>query len=311
MRLALLVNASASSVSPALCDIVTRALRADHEVEVADTHRRGHAGTLALDAARRGLDVVVVLGGDGTLNEAANGLAGSETALAPLPGGSTNVFARTLGYAPSVIEALGQLLVALDAGDFPKVGLGSANGRYFLFHAGAGFDARVIAEVEERSELKRYAGQPLFVLSALWTWARHWNRRQPPIALRAEGQHCPGGAHLVVCQRTDPYTFLGKLSIHLAPESTLAGPLALSALRRLGLGGTLLVLGTGIVAPSLLARIPWYWHRFPVRDAVLDARAGSEPFWWQVDGDVVGQTNHLQLQWEDEVMRLVVPPRPR
>jgi diacylglycerol kinase family enzyme len=69
MRLALLVNASASSVSPALCDIVTRALRADHEVEVADTHRRGHAGTLALDAARRGLDVVVVLGGDGTLNE--------------------------------------------------------------------------------------------------------------------------------------------------------------------------------------------------------------------------------------------------
>jgi len=307
MRLALLVNASASSVSPGLRDVVIRALRADHEVEVADTHRRGHAGALSLDAARRGLDVVVVLGGDGTLNEAANGVAGTTTALAPLPGGSTNVFARTLGYAPSVIEALGQLLSALDRGDFPAVGLGSANGRYFLFHAGAGFDARVIASVEERSELKRYAGQPLFVLSALSTWARDWDRRHPPIALEVDGEPCPGGAHLVVCQGTDPYTFLGRRAIHLAPECTLGGPMALSALRRLGLVGTLAVLGTGMLAPGALRRIPWYWHRFPVREAVLSTAVETDGFYWQVDGDLVGKTDTLRVAWEEGVIRLVLP----
>src|SRR5580700_3204960 len=114
MRLLLLVNTSASSVTARGRVVIQKALAADHEVQVAETSRRGHGTRLALGAAARGIDVVVALGGDGTLNEAANGLAGTSTALGVLPGGSTNVFARTIGFVNDPIEATGQLLVALN-----------------------------------------------------------------------------------------------------------------------------------------------------------------------------------------------------
>ena len=130
--------------------MIQKALSADHEVAVAETSRRGHASRLAQGAAADGVDVVVVLGGDGTLNEAANGLAETETALGVLPGGSTNVFARTIGQPIDPIEATGSLLNALARGSVERVGLGSVNGRYFLFHTGVGFDAAVVAQVEKR-----------------------------------------------------------------------------------------------------------------------------------------------------------------
>ena len=126
--------------------VIHKALSADHDVVLKETNRRGHAARLAQGAAADGMDAVVVLGGDGTLNEAANGLAGSPTALAVLPGGSTNVFARTIGMANDPIEATSQLLSALGAPvrwrGWVWAGL---NARYFLFHAGIGFDAAVVA----------------------------------------------------------------------------------------------------------------------------------------------------------------------
>ena len=161
MRLLLVVNTSASSVTARARVVIHKALSADHEVVMKETNRRGHAARLAQGAAADGLDAVVVLGGDGTLNEAANGLAGSPTALAVLPGGSTNVFARTIGMANDPIEATSQLLSALAAGSVERVGLGQANARYFLFHAGIGFDAAVVAGVEKLASLKRYAGPAL------------------------------------------------------------------------------------------------------------------------------------------------------
>src|SRR6202022_3464296 len=116
MRLLLLVNTSASSVTARGRVVIQKALAADHEVTVAETSRRGHASRLAQGAAADGLDAVIVLGGDGTLNEAANGLAGSATALGGLPGGSTNVYARTIGMTNDPIEATGELLAALASG---------------------------------------------------------------------------------------------------------------------------------------------------------------------------------------------------
>src|SRR5215510_14729160 len=125
MKLLLIVNASASSVTARTRVVIQKALAADHEVTVAETSRRGHATRLAQAAGRDGTDVVVVLGGDGTLNEAANGLAGSATALAPLPGGSTNVFSRTLGLPDDPVEATAALLDALGRKSIKRVGLGA------------------------------------------------------------------------------------------------------------------------------------------------------------------------------------------
>src|ERR1700730_12896677 len=114
MRLLLIVNTSASSVTPRGRVVIQKALGADCDVHMVETSRRGPGTRLAQGTAAEGIDVVGALGGDGTLNEAANGLAGTSTALAVLPGGSTNVFARTIGFANDPIEATGQLLVALN-----------------------------------------------------------------------------------------------------------------------------------------------------------------------------------------------------
>src|SRR6476620_6432626 len=122
MNVLLLVNASASAVTARARVVIQKALAADHDVKVAETSRRGHATRLAQGAAATGTDVVVVLGGDGTLNEAANGLAGTSTALAALPGGSTNVFARTLGLPDDPVEATGVLLDALGRKSIRRVG---------------------------------------------------------------------------------------------------------------------------------------------------------------------------------------------
>ena len=126
-----LVNPAASSVTPRTRVVIQKALAADHEVVLAETIRRDHATRLAKQAVEEEFDVVVVLGGDGTLNEAANGLIHSQTALAVLPGGSTNVFARTLGLPDDPVEATGILLETMDKANPKSVGLGCVNGRYF------------------------------------------------------------------------------------------------------------------------------------------------------------------------------------
>src|SRR5579884_1472401 len=117
MRLQLIVNVSASAVTPRVRVVIAEALAARHDLEVAFTSARGHATELAAEAAEDGRDAVVVLGGDGTLNEAANGLHGTGTALAVLPGGSTNVYARTIGMRRDPVAAAEQLLVTLDEWD--------------------------------------------------------------------------------------------------------------------------------------------------------------------------------------------------
>jgi diacylglycerol kinase family enzyme len=155
VRLLLIVNETATAVTARRRVLVQRVLGAGHKLEVEETSRRGHAARIARGAALDGMDVVVVLGGDGTLSEAADGLAGTATALAPLPGGSTNVFARSIGVVYDPVQAAERLVDSLSRRNFKRIGLGVAEGRRFLFHAGLGLDAAVIARVERRSFLKR------------------------------------------------------------------------------------------------------------------------------------------------------------
>jgi diacylglycerol kinase family enzyme len=187
VRCLLLVNSSATSVTPRGRVLIHKALAEAHEVTVAETNRRGHAVRLALAAARSGTDVVVVLGGDGTLNEAANGVVGTDAALAALPGGSTNVFARAIGLPNDPLAAVRVVIDSLARGEIRPFGVGSANGRHFLFHAGIGFDAAVVSRVERRAELKRWAGHPLFIAAAVSTWFRHYDHRRPRFSAESVG----------------------------------------------------------------------------------------------------------------------------
>ncbi len=309
MRLLLIVNTSASSVTARARVVIQTALATDHDVSVAETSRRGHATSLAQGAAADGVDVVVVLGGDGTLNEAANGLAGTPTALGVLPGGSTNVFARTLGMTNDPVEATGELLGALGRGSIRPVGLGTVNGRAFLFHVGFGYDAAVVAQVERRGSLKRYAGHTLFASAAVSTWFRHYDRRHPSFGLQATSrspavpvQELDDG-YFGICLNTNPYTFLGTRSLDLAPGTNLDTGLTMVTLRRLDLA-TLVPLA---VAALRGRGVAGRRNAAVATDLASVTLEGHRPVPYQVDGDHLGEAARFDLLYWEGALRLVVP----
>ncbi|HWG73295.1 MAG TPA: diacylglycerol kinase family protein [Acidimicrobiales bacterium] len=304
MRLLLIVNASASSVTARARVVIQKALAADHDLAVAETSRRGHASRLAQGAAADNVEAVLVLGGDGTLNEAANGLAGTSTALGVLPGGSTNVFARSIGMTNDPIEATGELLGALARGSIRPVNLGSVNGRYFLFHVGIGFDAAVVSRVERRATLKRYAGHPLFVWAAVATWSRHYDRRRPHFRLEVPGREAVEDGFFAIGLNCDPYTFLRDRPLHVAPGTGLDTALALVTFRTLDLAIFVPLIVDALFGGRRLGRHRRVDRATQVTEAVV---TGYGPVPYQVDGDYLGEAERLDLRSESAVLRLVVP----
>jgi len=163
VRALLLYNPNATATTPAVLEAITAALSAELKLDAEATKRANHAGRLAAGAVDEGYDVVIVLGGDGTLNEVIQGLARTPVKLGLLPGGSTNVFARILGIPRDLVLATTQLLRRLRAGQERTVNLGLANERFFAFCAGWGYDAEVVRMVEQRRRMKRRLRQSAFL----------------------------------------------------------------------------------------------------------------------------------------------------
>ena len=303
MKVLLIVNSSASSVTARAKVVIHKALSADHDVTLAETNRRGHAARLAQGAAGNGTELVIVLAGDGTLNEAANGLAGTATALAPLPGGSTNVFARTLGLPDDPVEATGALLDAVARGSIRRVGLGSVNKRYFLFHCGIGYDAAVVSLVERSGQLKRYAGHPLFVYAAVDTWLRKYDRKHPHFVVQHDDGTLIEDGYFGICFNTDPYTYLGARPLSLAPDATLDTPLTMVTVRTLRLSGLVPLVVRAWRGKAIAGTRGVDYHAnvtgFTVR--------GHGTFPYQVDGDYLGEVSSLRFRYEPAIIDLVIP----
>jgi diacylglycerol kinase family enzyme len=147
-RMLVIVNPYATTVSDRLKNLVVYALRGRYDVHAVDTEARGHATELCREAAAEGYDVVVAFGGDGTVNEAANGLVGSDTPLCCLPGGRANVYCRMLGIPADVVDATEHLLGMAYDWRPRRVDVGRVNDRFFTFSAGAGLDASVVEIVD-------------------------------------------------------------------------------------------------------------------------------------------------------------------
>lgn len=300
-----MVNAFASSVTARNTVVVHRALSQGNEVEVVETNRRGHATRFAQDAARRGVDIVVGFGGDGTLNEVATGVAGTDTALGVLPGGSTNVFARTLGMPNDPAAAVQQLAGGIAARTIEPIGLGKVNGRYFCFHTGIGYDAAVVREVERRASMKRWLGHPLFIYAALRTWLVGYDRAAPHFTVETPNHDAVPGYFTVVLN-TNPYTYLGNRPLDLSPAATLDRGLVAVTFRSMkvsailgGLGGALR--GGGVKASDTL-------DVQTDLDSLLISH--PEPFPYQLDGDYLGETRHLEFTHVPDAVRLVRPLAP-
>lgn len=275
-----------------------------HDVEMAETNRRGHATKLALDAARGGAHVVVVLGGDGTLNEVANGLVGTDCALAPLPGGSTNVFSRAIGLSDDPIEAARTTIDALDAGSIRPMGVGSLNGRYFLFHVGIGWDAALVAEVERHAELKRYAGHPLFIYAGVRTFFSTYDRSRPHFRMDFDDGSSVADGYFAVCLNVNPYTFVGARPFNLAPDATLDNGLTTVCLRNMRTLPFLSLIAAALGSGLRLKSAPGLDHRDDVPSVVVEA---YDEVPYQVDGDYLGTIRRMDIRHHHAAMRLVVP----
>jgi len=272
-------------------------------VEIVETNRRGHATRFAHDAARRNFDVVVGFGGDGTLNEVATGIAGTETALGVLPGGSTNVFARTIGLPNDPVDAVDHLANGIDAGAFEPIGLGQVNGRYFCFHTGVGFDAAVVERVEKRGSLKRWLGHPLFIWAGVTTWLHGYDRHVPHFRVSGDGGPDVDDGYFTIVLNTNPYTYLGNRPLDLSPAATLDQRLVA-------------ITFTTMSAPAILSSLAGALRGGGVKPADhLDIRIDvtrlviehETPFPYQVDGDALGATNRLEFNHVPNAVRLVMP----
>jgi diacylglycerol kinase family enzyme len=282
-KMLVIVNPYATTVSDRLKSLVVHALESRYDVTAFDTQRRGHATEIVREAAQEGYDVVVAFGGDGTVNEAANGLAGTDVPLTHLPGGATNVFCKMLGIPGEIVDATEHLLRIADDWRPRKVDLGRMNDRYFTFTAGFGLDASVVKSVDLRPGRKHRMGASYFAWSAVRTFARHYLWRPPQVEVEANGRTLRG-INLVV-QNGDPFTYFNDVPLHVAEHIALdSGDLA----------GVMLHRATPLDVPTVAFRLFSGRHRlvdhrqvtgFSGARTIRARTADGRPIALQCDGD--------------------------
>jgi diacylglycerol kinase family enzyme len=293
-RMLVIVNPYATTVSDRLRHLVVYALQSRYSVEAIDTEKRDHATQITREAAREGYDVVVAFGGDGTVNEAANGLVGSETPLTALPGGSTNVWARTLGIPNDVVDATEHLLRMADEFRPFRVDLGRAGSRYFVFAAGVGLDASVVERVDRRPLRKARYGSWYYAYAAVDIFTRHYLVRPPRVRVHAGDRSLEGVT--VIVQNSDPFTYFRKRPIRVVePAGLNTGSLSVAVLKR----------ATALELPTLIPRLLSGSARSVMRHRQVEplpqiAAARVEaiddrPFPVQVDGDYVGEYSEVEF----------------
>jgi diacylglycerol kinase family enzyme len=224
-RMLVIVNPYATTMSVRLKHLVVYALQGRYDVEAIETERRGHAIELVTAAIGQAFDVVVAFGGDGTVNEAANGLAGTGTPLTVLPGGSNNVFCKMLGIPNDVVDATEHLLRLADRWEPRAVDLGRVNGRWFTFAAGFGLDASVVARVDAHPDLKARFGAWYYASAAVSTFLRKYVVRPPRIEIEVDGRRVRGVSAFF--QNGEPYTYFKDRPVNLVEGARLdSGDLA-------------------------------------------------------------------------------------
>ncbi|GGL85802.1 diacylglycerol/lipid kinase family protein [Nakamurella endophytica] len=315
MRAMLIVNPHATSTTARRRDLLAHALAAEVDLSVEHTADRGHAAELAAKAAQTGAALVVVHGGDGTVNEVVNGIMagaaddGARPMLAVVPGGSTNVFARAIGVDPDPTAATEQVLDALATGRPPvTASLGMADDRYFTFNAGLGLDAEVVAAVEEDRAAGATVTNALHVRKTVRRFLAS-DRRRPRLTVEIPGRPPVTGAHLLFVSNVDPWTYWEGRPIRTNPGTSARRGLGVFALRSLGVPTVVRVVGQ-LVGPGSGrpdARGPH--GRAVVRDddVPLVRAVSDRPIGLQVDGDYLGLRPGATFRGVPDALRVLGP----
>ncbi|HET8566262.1 MAG TPA: diacylglycerol kinase family protein [Solirubrobacterales bacterium] len=297
----LIVNPYATTVSDRLKNLVVYALQGRFDVEAVSTQAQNHATEIGREALSGGYDVVVAFGGDGTLNEVVNGVAGTDLPVAILPGGSTNVVARTLGMPNDVVDATEHLLSLADDWSPRKIDLGIVDDRYFVFACGAGIDATVVKRVDRNPTLKGNAGPYYYSWAGVSSFYRKYLVN--PIRVRAtvDGRDPVEGISAIV-QNSDPFTYFASRPIRVCEGVAIDdGTLSLAVLKRAAQRDMPTLVSRLFSETRPAARHKQVIHFGDVTGAVVetvskDKQGAVRPFPLQVDGDYLGERDRIELR---------------
>lgn len=308
-RMLLIVNPYATTVSSRLKNLVVYALQGRYEVETVDTEAQNHATEIGREVRDHGYDVVVAFGGDGTLNEVANGLAGTEVPVSVLPGGSTNVVCRTLGIPNDVVDATEHLLALADEWAPRPIDLGRIDDRRFVFSCGAGIDATVVRRVDAHPRLKSRAGPYYFTWAAISAFYRQYMVRPVRLRVDVDGESAEGVTALA--QNSDPFTYFASRPVRVCENVALDdGTLSLGVLRRAAQRDMPTLIPRLFSERRPAARHRQIDHHEGVTTAtvrsVSETKEGTvRPFPVQVDGDYIGERTKIELAVDPAALTVV------
>jgi diacylglycerol kinase family enzyme len=325
VRALLIVNPHATSTTRTRRDVIVRALASAVDLEVVQTRYRGEATKVAATAAAQNYGLVMTLGGDGTVNEAVNGLLtgegseGSEPpdaaqlpALAALPGGNANVFTRSLRLPADPVDAAGQIIDDIVAGRERRIGLGAAllsretspaeSLRYFTFNAGLGWDAEVVRAVESRRTDGRAISAALYGRMALRQYYRMTDRRNPAIAFAEPADLKAERVYWCIVCNSAPWTFIGDRPVNATPQASFDTGLDLLAMRRFRTISTARTLRQMLSARTepLRGRDVLACHDLPAVEIHAD-----RPVALQLDGEYVGEVESVRFRSVPQALRVV------
>lgn len=284
----LIINPTAGGGrAKAACDVFERA---DHTDTVV-TESKGDAEQIARNAAQTGYERVVAAGGDGTINEVANGLAGSDTAVGILPLGTANVLARELGIPISDVKSAVDIV---NQGNIRSIDLGRADSRYFVAMAGLGFDAAVVHRVVPR--MKKLVGVGAYGLAV----ARELARLKPArFLMDIDGEQVETDASVVIISNSASYAYGIKVATDALLDDGLLDVMifGITEQARLGLLRQALrvLLHTHLADPNILC----------LKARKISVRAEPDVF-VQLDGDESGRTP-VAIENVSKALKVIVP----
>jgi len=286
-----------------VADLVVRSLAGLVDLDIERTRYRGHARDLA---AATDAGLIIVHGGDGSVNEVVNGVMSRDSAgqpvIAIIPGGGANVLARSLGLPVDAAAAIQRLREALVADRYRTIGLGLAGDRYFTFSAGLGWDAEVVGEVDRLRGEGHRESPALFLRTMVRTYFHGTERRRPALTLERDGEPPVSDLFMTIITNRSPWTYLNSRAVLPVPRPDFSSGLDVLALRRLRLMGIVAAVGQML-----------YIRSRPPRGRDLLAVLGSEtltvrsarPIALQVDGEYLGETEAVKFQFAPHSLRVM------
>jgi diacylglycerol kinase family enzyme len=308
----LIVNPQATTTTGNSADLTIRSLAGLVDLDVEHTQYRGHARELAAAAHA---ELVIVLGGDGAVNETVNGLMSQQPSdplsgrlgagpplLAVIPGGGANVFARALGLPVHPATAIGRIKAVMEAGRYRTIGLGLAGDRYFTTSAGLGLDAESVREVERRRAAGQKESPTLFARSILHQWATGTDRRRPALTLERDGLPPFPDLFMTAITNSSPWTYVHGRAMLPVPNPDFSSGLNVMAMRKLRASTILSAMGQMMY---IRGRPTGGRHVLTVTRLESLTISSARPIAFQVDGDFLGETEAVKFQFIPRALRVV------